>query len=99
VGIVEEAREALRQGHDLAWTLPLVSTLGTDGRRLSILWIERCLRRLIPLARIDDRDAVSKAIVDLHQYEGHSPSQQEIFVISQNVQACSCKSMTLCPLR
>jgi hypothetical protein len=83
--VVADAREALRQGHDLAWTLPMVAALGPDGRRLSIQWVERCLRRLLPFAEVDDSDAVLKALDELHQYEGQSPTQQEVWECSYEI--------------
>ena len=79
MGVVADARESLRQGHDLAWTLPLVAALGTDGRRWSLCWVERCLRQLLPFTEVDDSVAVLDAIEGLHQYEGHTPSQEEVW--------------------
>ena len=43
--------EGLRSG-DFLWSLPLVSTLGADGRRESVRWVERCLHRMVDLGHI-----------------------------------------------
>ncbi len=85
VSVVEDAREALRQGHNFAWTLPLVKALGPDGRKWSIRWIERCLRRLLPYADVDDRSAVLDAIDGLSLYEGQTPSKEEVWERSYEI--------------
>ena len=82
---VAEARDALRQGHDLMWTLPLVKALGPDGRRLSIEWVGRCLRRLLPFTQVDDHAAVLGAIDRLQEYECGSPSKEEIWQRSYEI--------------
>ena len=85
MGIVADAREALRQGHDLGWTLPLVAALGSDGHRWSLRWVERCLRRLLPFAEVDDQAAVLAAIEGLSDYEGSTPSQEEVWERSYEI--------------
>jgi hypothetical protein len=90
MGVVDDAREALRLGHDLAWTLPLVTALGPAGRRLSIKWVERCLRRLLPFTEVDDPADVLAAIDGLHQYNAHTPSQEEIWERSYEISFPRC---------
>src|SRR5262245_60066321 len=85
MGVVADAREALRQGHDLAWSWPLVAALGPDGRRLSVQWVARCLRRLLPFAEVDDPTAVLQAIDDLREYEARPPTQHEVWERSYEI--------------
>jgi hypothetical protein len=85
VGVVEDARKALRQGQDFAWTLPLVGALGPDGRRWSLRWVERCLRGLLPFTEVDDPVAVRDAIDALRLYEGCTPSQEEVWERSYQI--------------
>ena len=93
MGVVEDAREALRNGKNLAWTIPLVAALGPDGRSRSVAWVERCLRRLlpsVPSTGIDSHDAVLRALDELRQYEGRSPSQQEVWERSYEISFPRC---------
>src|SRR5262249_49168120 len=85
VGVVEDARQALRHRPDLGWTRPLVEALGPEGRRWGLLWVERCIRRLLPLTEVDDQAAVLAALDELHQYGGRTPSQEEVWERSYEI--------------
>jgi hypothetical protein len=49
VDAVRVISDGLRSG-DFLWSLPLVKTLGPDGRLWSVRWVERCLHRMVDLA-------------------------------------------------
>jgi hypothetical protein len=95
MGVVEDARDALRRGENLAWTLPLVAALGPDGRTRSVAWVERCLRRLlpsVPTTNLDSREAVLEAVDDLRRYEGRSPPQEEVWERSYAISFPRCEA-------
>jgi hypothetical protein len=82
VGAKEDVREAFREGQDIAWSLPLVEALGLDRRRWSLVWIVRCLRRLLPFSDADDQRTVGAIIDELSHYDGRAPSKQELWDLS-----------------
>jgi hypothetical protein len=81
MGLLDDARKALRQGEDfpLGWTLPLVAVLGPDGRRLSIVWVRRSLCRLLPFTEDEwQRKLLLPELERLEQYQAQPPSQEEV---------------------
>ena len=81
MGLLEEARAVLGRGEDfpLGWTLPLVAALGPDGRRLSIVWVRRCLYRLLPFTGDEyQRDLLRPELERLAGYEAEPPTREEL---------------------
>ncbi len=99
MGMIEEAREAINEGRDFGWTMPLVVALGREGRRWSLRWVEQCLRRLLPFAESDDNASVLDAINELNRYEGLTPSQDEIWDRSYEIsRPCYAARVAVCHL-
>jgi hypothetical protein len=81
MGLLDEARVILSRGEDFpfCWTLPLVAALGPDGRRLSIVWVRRCLSRLLPFTEDEwQRNLLRPELERLAEYETQPPTQEEL---------------------
>ncbi|MEZ6141879.1 MAG: hypothetical protein R3B84_15010 [Zavarzinella sp.] len=52
---------------------------------MSIQWVRRSIQRLLPLTDFDNLTAVTSAIDELRNYEGCSPTQEEVWQRSYEI--------------